>query len=175
MSRTHTDATKEAIRGKSLKQGEGRTNTYKQAIIDAKIIITAEIKANEGIYPKNDGKLNLIEICRRAGKSHKTLYGPKYRDDFKVDLENWIVSISQSVAVTRTQAKKTAAVRVAEWRELYAALEATHIQVSDYLIEERRLRLEAERRAWELEKQLAQLPRNTVVRLRAVPVVKKER
>jgi len=175
MSRTHSDATKDAIRGKSLKQGEGRSDAYKQAIEDAKIVIATEIKANQGIYPQNGGKLSLIEICRRANKSHKTLYGYKYKDGFKVDLENWIVAISQSAAVTRTQAKKAVAERVAEWRELYSALEATHIQVSDLLIEERRLRLELERRASEMEKQLAQLVRKTVVPLRVIPAVKKER
>jgi hypothetical protein len=140
-----SDAAREQIRTSATAQGERRHDAVVAAVTQAMRTIEQEIQANQGLYPGNGGALTLNELVRRAYIGPKTLFGAKFKDGFKKEVvDPWLVSSKGVPASSRREAKKSAAQRVSEWRDLYDDL-LTAYRVSELDGHEaRRVRKEAE-------------------------------
>lgn len=146
-----SDAAKDQIRASAVAQGERRRDAVVVKVTEAMRTIEQEIKANQGLYPSNGGALNLSELVRRSGIGPKTLFAASYKDTFKSRVvDPWLLNIKGVEAGSRREAKRGAAQRVSEWRELYGdLLTAYRISELDWQ-EARRLRAEAEERVQQL-------------------------
>jgi hypothetical protein len=81
--------------------------------------IERDIEDNEGIYPFNNGRLSLAEVCRRASVHKVTLQGSTHRTTTKVVIKNWLDSLGQlSVKGAKTVRKRVTA-SIDEWRDRY--------------------------------------------------------
>lgn len=153
-----SDAARERIRTSALAQGEQRHDAVVAAVTEAMRTIEQEIQKHQGLYPANGGALTFNELVRRAGIGPKTLFGAKYKDNFKKwVVDPWLVSTKGVQAASRREAKISAAQRVSEWRGLYEdLLTAYHISELDWH-EARRLREEAEEMVQKLADENKQL------------------
>ena len=134
--------------------------------------IEQEVFSNGGIYPKNNGHLNLTEVARRAGTVVNSLYPPRHAD-FKIEVDDFIGRLNR-LAPTKNLLDKPSG---PTWEELYKAT-VSNYQVSALVWRSDRSRCEAlEQRVEELEatvarhletigtftKQVAELTRGRVV------------
>lgn len=55
------------------RSAELRSSAIVDKIRAALAVIDAELKSNNGVYPKNGGRLPLAEVCRRSGVHPQTL------------------------------------------------------------------------------------------------------
>lgn len=140
-----SDETREQIRANALARGAERHEEVVEKVTKAMRAIEGEINAHQGLYPANGGRLDLAELVRRSDIGAKTLFGERYKETFKKNVvDPWLLSTSAAGAASRREAKRSAAQRVAEWRELYDdLLTAYRISELDWH-EARRLRAKAE-------------------------------
>lgn len=125
---TKTGATKSAVptRQERLKkaaqeQGQQRTEAVLDKVRSAMRTISAEIAANEGVYPGNKGSLSMNELARRAGIHITTLHGEKYSDLLK-EAKEWFERVKSGATIGRKRVRKALATRVSEWKDLYEKL-----------------------------------------------------
>lgn len=140
-----SDEAREQIRVSAEARGAQRHGEVVAKVTQAMRKIEKEIQANQGLYPANGGTLNFIELVRRSDIGPKTLFGANYKDSFKKNVvDPWLLNVRGVAASSRREAKRSAAQRVSEWRELYDdLLTAYRISELDWH-EARRLRAEAE-------------------------------
>lgn len=142
-----SEAAKEQIRTSAVARGVRRHDAVVSKVTTAMRAIEQEIKANQGLYPSNGGALNLSELVRRSGIGPKTLFAASYKDTFKSSVvDPWLLYIKGGEAASRREAKRGAAQRVSEWRELYGDLLSTYRISELEWQEDRRLLAEAEER-----------------------------
>lgn len=73
--------------------------------------IDDEINANGGLYPENHGRLNIVEVCRRAGIQPVTLRNPRHKETKDI-VEAWLVNLRKRGTITsKTAARKEAQAR----------------------------------------------------------------
>jgi hypothetical protein len=165
-----SEAAKEQIRASALAHGGRRHDAVVMKVTKIMRTIEQEIEANQGLYPSNGGALNLSELARRSGIGEKTLFAASYKDTFKSRVvDPWLLKIKGGETASKRDAKRSAAQRVSEWRELYGdLLTAYRISELDWQ-EARRLRAEAEERVlqltaenYELHRKINQLTKGTV-------------
>lgn len=164
---------KEQIRAAAVARGEQRHDAVVEKVTKAMRAIEQEIKANQGLYPANGGALNLSELVRRSSIGPKTLFAASYKDSFKRNVvDPWLLSTKGVEAASKREAKRGAAQRVSEWRELYGDL-LTSYRINELEWKEAgRLRAEAEEKVQqlteenkELRRRINQLTKGTVAAL----------
>lgn len=107
--------------------GTRRTDAFRDKWVQAKAAIRKEIIDNKGVYPHNEGRVNLAEVARRSGAIVNSLYPPRHRD-LKAELEVFIEEMLE-LAPTREQSDKPPE---QSWEELYRAV-ATNYQADALL------------------------------------------
>lgn len=122
--RKHSEATIALIRADRVARAEKDAAELTLGAERLMLLIEQEIAANDGVYPQNGGALSLAEFYRRLEvdestirKRHKTLRG-------KID--TWRKGLAPQAAITRTEARRSEAKRVADWKELYEDLLTTY-------------------------------------------------
>ena len=120
---TVTDNYKEAAK----LRGEKRSSDVERRVQEAMVTITAEMKANGGIYPKNGGAVSMNEVARRAGIHATTLHTQK-QSELGEQVKFWVVSLKKKEVVGRMRARRTLAERAEDWKARYEALQNSHIK-----------------------------------------------
>jgi hypothetical protein len=78
-----------------------RTEAALQRLHKAMRDIEAEIKAHNGIYPFNHGRVTQSELCRRADVKKATLQNPVHKDTTRVTIMAWLDQLANSLSQTR--------------------------------------------------------------------------
>ena len=117
-----SDIHKEAAR----RRGEARTAGVEARVREAMTSIQKEMANNQGIYPANGGAVSMNEVARRAEISLTTLFSPKQKELGKI-VKAWIESLKKTEVVGRKRVQRTLAERSEDWRNLFLALQDTHI------------------------------------------------
>ncbi len=113
---------KEAAR----RRGEARTAGVEASVREAMRTIEKEIADNQGIYPANGGAVSMNEVARRAKISLTTLFSPKQKELGKI-VKAWVDSLKKTEVVGRKRVQRTVFERSEDWRNLFLALQDTHI------------------------------------------------
>lgn len=117
-----SDIHKEAAR----LRGEARTAQVAAKVREAMTNIEKEMSDNQGIYPVNGGAVSMNEVARRAAISLTTLFSPKQKELGRV-VKAWVESLKKTEVVGRKRVQRTLAERSEDWRNLFLALQDTHI------------------------------------------------
>jgi AraC-like DNA-binding protein len=107
-------------------RGEARTAHVEARVREAMKTIQKEIADNQGIYPVNGGAVSMNEVARRAKISSTTLFSPKQKELGKV-VKAWVDSLKKTEVVGRKRVQRTVFERSEDWRNLFLALQDTHI------------------------------------------------
>lgn len=73
-----------------VENAKERTRKVVAAIKNAMAEIREDVKATEGVYPMNAGRLSMAEVCRRAGVHPITLMGKAHRDSTRPMVQRWL-------------------------------------------------------------------------------------
>jgi AraC-like DNA-binding protein len=107
-------------------RGEARTAGVEARVREAMRTIEKEMADNKGIYPANGGAVSMAEVARRAKISATTLFSPKQKELGKI-VKAWIDSLKKTEVVGRKRVQRTVFERSEDWRNLFLALQDTHI------------------------------------------------
>ncbi|MBB2778401.1 UNVERIFIED_ORG: hypothetical protein HNP28_003748 [Comamonas terrigena] len=118
MSELHKEAAK--------RRGQARTEAVEARVREAMETIQIEMKANDGIYPKNGGAVSMNEVARRASISETTLFSPKQKELGK-QVKSWIISLKKKEIVGRIKVQRTNFERSEAWRIKFLNLQDSHI------------------------------------------------
>jgi hypothetical protein len=111
----------------ALLRGEARSADVAHKVQEAMDAITAEMKANGGIYPLNGGAVSKNEVARRAGISETTLFAPKQKElGKKVSL--WIEALKKNETIGRQRVRRSFEERAEDWKSNYLSLQNSHIK-----------------------------------------------
>ncbi|MEI4522053.1 hypothetical protein [Pseudomonas sp. CCNWLW23] len=114
--------------------------------------IERDIEENDGLYPYNNGKLSLAEVCRRASIHKVTLQGGKHNSTTKVVLKEWLQNLNKLVAVGAKTVRKRVTASADEWRNRYFEIARKYNEMYAINIVSMQAKLEtAESRIVELE------------------------
>ena len=105
-----------------------RTQRVVKCIKEAMLAIEAEIKENEGIYPRNRGRLTMAEVCRRAGVHEITMMGSVHRDTTRPMIMTWIKQLGgiEGAAKIRNEITKRTDVAKEEYRRIASQFQAMY-------------------------------------------------
>jgi chromosome segregation ATPase len=135
----------------------------KTSLKETMLKIEREIDANAGIYPYNDGKLTVVELLHRAGKSSAYLQKrtPKIKA-LKTEVNSWIKRIKGQIAAGAPSVRrevnervKVANKQIDEIRQAYSESELQLTRVTAELADANRKISELEKKNTGLLKQLA--------------------
>jgi predicted RNA-binding protein YlqC (UPF0109 family) len=98
------------VQGQIAKRDETRGR-----VLAALRTIEAEI-AERGTYPHNDGKVNQVEVLRRAGVGSSTLRNPHHHETRDI-VEDWLAQLKQRGAPTSKLAARAAKQDKIHWYE----------------------------------------------------------
>lgn len=107
-------------------RGEARTAGVEARVREAMRTIEKEMADNQGIYPENGGAMSMNEVARRAKISLTTLFSPKQKELGKI-VKAWVDSLKKKEVVGRRRVQRTVFERSEDWRNLFLALQDTHI------------------------------------------------
>lgn len=107
-------------------RGAARTAGVETKVREAMSTIQQEMAANGGLYPANGGAVSMNEVARRASISLTTLFSPKQKELGRI-VKSWIESLKKTELVGRKRVQRTLAERSNDWRDLFLALQDTHI------------------------------------------------
>lgn len=137
-------------------RGAARTAGVEARVRDAMRVIQEEMADNDGIYPANGGAVSMNEVARRAEISLTTLFAPKQKALGKI-VKAWIESLREKEVVGRKRVQRTLAERSDAWRELFLALQDTHI-ATELDLQDTNVKLEgANAKLQEADQSLAEL------------------
>lgn len=80
-----------------------RTQSVADRVTAAISTIREEIKACDGLYPNNGGRLTAAEVCRRAGVKVVTLHGEKHKHTTRVLVMKFVTSTGGLTRAARQQ------------------------------------------------------------------------
>lgn len=129
-----------------IRSAKNRTLRVVHSVKTAMSMIEREIAENEGIYPRNGGRLTMAEVCRRSGVHQITMMGKAHRDTTRPMIVRWIQGlklIGDSIAIRGTVTKRADAARE-EYRKIASQFQAMYqveIPRRDREIEQLRLRI----------------------------------
>lgn len=110
-------------------RGEKRSSDVERRVQEAMVTITAEMKANGGIYPKNGGAVSMNEVARRAGIHATTLHTQK-QSQLGERVKFWVVSLKKKEVVGRMRVRRTFAERAEGWKARYEAFRTATSRLS---------------------------------------------
>jgi hypothetical protein len=85
-------------------------------------VIERDIEANDGLYPFNNGRLSIAEVCRRASIHKVTLQGSKHKSTTRVVIKEWLENLDKLTVVGAKNVRKRVAASTEEWRERYLVI-----------------------------------------------------
>jgi hypothetical protein len=124
-----------------------RTDDIVEKLKSAMKIMALEIKKNDGIYPENHGRINQVEVCRRAAISKITLQGKAHKTTTKLMVDRWV---AEHKIRRIPEVRKAVSERADEWKAEHAKI-ATQYAIAMLELNE------AENRVRQLEEQNAAL------------------
>lgn len=98
-----------------------RTKELVTRIRAAMTEIEAEIELNDGIYPRNKGRLTQAEVCRRAGTSPAVLQSPTHKSTTLREVKAWLAGIQHKIAIGHKKIRRTVTDRSDMWEQMYLA------------------------------------------------------
>jgi hypothetical protein len=107
---------------------KARTHRIVEAIKNTIIVVTAEIKDAEGIYPHNAGRLTMAEVCRRAGVHPITMMGKAHRDTTRPMILAWMnrIELARGATAVRSAVTKRADTAKEEYRRIAGEFQAMY-------------------------------------------------
>lgn len=99
--------------------GRQRTDEFVGRLRLAMSEIHKEILENDGVYPRNSGRLNVAELCRRARVTAISLHGPKHAGTTKIEVDVWLASLRADVPTSVQGARRKAHAQKLGWKEKY--------------------------------------------------------
>ena len=96
-----------------------RSDDISAKIRKAMEAIERDIEDNDGLYPFNNGKLSLAEVCRRASIHKVTLQGATHKTTTKVAVKRWLENLDKLSVVGAKNVRKRVTASVDEWRNRY--------------------------------------------------------
>ncbi|MFS2162429.1 hypothetical protein [Variovorax sp. Varisp62] len=158
MDQPRRDSVNALKRAAATANGESRSQEIRTKMKNAMALIDQELIEHRDVYPYNEGRLTLEEICKRGGIGKVTLYGKKHRE-LKTQIDDWLSAIKERILKSRTEDSDT---RVAEpaprtWEEMYKEIGNAYAIDALRWREDRALREVADQRILELEALTADL------------------
>lgn len=99
-----------------------RSDEVSAKIRKAMEAIEKDIEDNDGLYPFNNGRLSLAEVCRRASIHKVTLQGATHSSTTKVVVKEWLQNLDKLTIIGAKNVRKRVTATVDEWRERYLAI-----------------------------------------------------
>ena len=121
----HSEATIDIMKEKAVLRGEQRTRDVSEKVRRVMLDIERELKANEGIYPFNDGAISLREIAERA-KIHPTTIHSKTHKELYGEVQEWLRTLRKKETIGSAPVRLTLASRLEECKLLYEGLRQSH-------------------------------------------------
>lgn len=84
--------------------------------------IEKDIEDNGGLYPFNNGRLSLAEVCRRASIHKITLQGKIHRTTTKLVIKEWIENLDKLLEKGTKKVHKRVTASADEWRDRYTEI-----------------------------------------------------
>lgn len=109
----------------AAKRGAAKTAKLHQKVDEAIRAIADEMRANNGIYPRNGGAVSMAEVARRAEINEATFY-KKDNVALKERVSLWLDTLKKRETVGRMRVRKTFQQRAEGWCHKYKALETRH-------------------------------------------------
>ena len=135
-----SEQAKDNIRAGAAKRSDKAVEANTSAIRKIKDDIDAEVRDNEGLYPRPE-KLTVSEVARRAGVTLTVLYKQQYKD-LLTELREWLNNIHEQHELlkqgrpgTRTAPRRSLKERVEDWRKLYERLKDRYIMTEVALLD----------------------------------------
>ena len=88
--------------------------------------VEEEIRANDGIYGANRGRLSQRELCRRAGVSHMTLRNASHKLTTLPWVNDWLKSMLTLMVNGGKDVKATVVERINHYKNEFALLATTY-------------------------------------------------
>lgn len=148
---------------------KARTSRVSAAIEKAMKIMEKEIADNDGIYPRNSGRVSLAEVCRRANVHPITLMGESHKGTTRVAILNWKEGLVSKLVKGKTAIRQAVTKRAVSAEESFQDIATQFQAMYQVEIPKRDAELEALRlRVKELEAEnirlLEQISHGRVVR-----------
>jgi hypothetical protein len=77
------------------------------------------IKENDGIYPRNGGRLSQAEICRLAGINPTLLGQPAHKHTTRSELNSWLRSVANEAVKGKRRVRSDVTARISSWKAMY--------------------------------------------------------
>lgn len=116
-----------------------RTEAALERLRKAMAEIETEIKAHNGIYPFNHGRVTQSELCRRADVKKATLQNPLHKDTTRVEIMQWLDGLATQLAQTRDGTRERVTEVADNLAGEVARLSQAHDVVSARLVEAEQL------------------------------------
>lgn len=117
----------------SLEKPNARTAAALERLRKAMADIEGEIRAHNGIYPFNHGRVTQSELCRRADVKKATLQNPLHKDTTRVEIMAWLDALNAQLAQTRDGTRERVTVVADNLATEVARLSTAHQAVLDRL------------------------------------------
>ena len=129
---TRSEEAREKMRAAALVRGQRVAAELRIQITTAMDTIAEEIKANQGIYPRNGGNVTLKEVAERAELSESVFYKKNYLD-LAAAMRVRLAAFKEETSASTKPRRKPPEERVEIWRNLYESLlESYRLAETDY-------------------------------------------
>ena len=78
----------------------------------------------DGVYPRNSGRLNVAELCRRAKVTAVSLHGEKHAGTTKLEVQAWLTKLRVDVPTSVKAARRKSYSQRLGWKERYDGISA---------------------------------------------------
>lgn len=112
---------------------KSRTDGVSIKLRKAMAIIESDIEDSDGLYPYNNGRLSMAEVCRRAGIHKITLQGNMHKNTTKISLQKWLVALNSKKITGSKVVRKRVTDTIDEWKSKYTKLARSYNEI--YAIE----------------------------------------
>ncbi len=96
-----------------------RTSDIVDRLKSAMKAMELEISQNGGVYPENYGRINQVEVCRRAGVSKITLQGKAHKTTTKLMVDDWV---AERKIKRKPEIRRAVTERADEWKAEHAKI-----------------------------------------------------
>lgn len=153
---TRSESTRALISERAKLRGQARSSDVGDRVRSAMKTIEQEMDENNGIYPHNKGAVSANEVARRAG-IHATTFFTAAQRQLGAEVKSWIESLKTRKVVGRLRVRRELATRIADWRQMYDALAASHHKTELDLQQAEAERDDARKEAEDLKQQVAHM------------------
>jgi hypothetical protein len=135
-----------------------RTDEVSIKLRNAMAVIESDIDNNDGIYPYNNGRLSMAEVCRRAGIHKITLQGNVHKNTTKTSLQEWLSVLNAKSVTGSKSVRKRVTETIDDWKSRYAELARSYNEMYAIEIVSRNAKIrDATDKIFELEAEIVKL------------------